>query len=653
MRTLAIDIETFSDENLKNSGVYRYAESLMFEILLLSYAYDNDPVTVVDLACGEELPKQVINDLCDPNVLKTAHNAAFERTCIAQFTGYPLPAEQWECTMVKSSMAGLPASLDQVASVLKLEQQKDVNGKALIKYFSMPCKPTRVNGQRTRNLPSNDPAKWELFKKYCIQDVVVEREIRSKLTFFETPKTERKLWRLDQIINDRGVLVDKALVKNAINLDTMNASILMEKAVELTGLRNPNSAAQLKIWLKEEMPLDDIDTLKKEDIPTYIKNAEGYVGAEAIKEVLEIRQMLAKASVKKYLAMDRSVCDDSRIRGLLQYYGANRTGRWAGRLVQVQNLTKHEITDLDIAREIVKLSDYELLDLLYGNVSSILSQLIRTSFVAPKGSRFIVADFSAIEARVIAWLAGEKWRLDVFNTHGKIYEASAAQMFKVPLESVTKGSDLRQKGKVSELALGYQGGPNALIKMGALKMGLTEAELPALVKMWRNANRKIGELWNAVNDAAVKAVESGEKQTIGHGISFYVQYNTLFIELPSGRQLCYYKPHLVDGKYGSVLRYWGMDQVRKKWCVQDTYGGKLVENIVQAIARDCLADAMLRLEEKEYYIVMHVHDEIVAEMPYGKGSLEEVNRIMGTEIPWAKGLPLKADSYETEYYKKD
>lgn len=650
MQTLSIDIETYSSADLLKSGVYKYVEAPDFEILLFAYAFNDDPVQLLDLtnAFDSEKYERVIEALINPAILKTAYNANFERTCIAKYFERTLPPEQWECTMVKAGMLGLPMSLDAASKVLKLEQKKDSAGKALIRYFSLPCKPTKTNNFRTRNLPKHDPEKWKQFSDYCVQDVVVEMAIRNKLSFFQIPLTEKRLWQLDQNINDHGVLVDQSFVQNAIHQDIEYKDRLTKEAIELTGLNNPNSAAQLKDWLTTETG-ESVTSLTKEAIPVLLKSAD----CEIVKRVLNLRQEMSKTSVKKYEAMAKAVCKDSRIRGLLQFYGANRTGRWAGRLVQVQNLPQNHLSDLDLARRLVKDNDLELLEMLFGNVPDTLSQLIRTAFIAPEGHRFIVADFSAIEARVIAWLAGERWRLQVFATHGKIYEASASQMFKVPIESVTKGSDLRQKGKVSELALGYQGGPNALIKMGALKMGIQENELPKLVKMWRNANKAIVSFWDVVNDAAIAAVE-GTPTSIQHGIKFFTDKNVLFIELPSKRRLSYIAPKLIPNKFGGVsLTYEGMDQTTKQWGKQDTYGGKLVENIVQAIARDCLAESMIRLSDAGYNIVMHVHDETVSEMPYGKGSLAEVNEIMGRPIPWAKGLPLKADSYETTYYKKD
>lgn len=652
MRTLAIDIETYSSTDLIKSGVYKYVEAKDFTILLIGFSFDGEEPIVLDIA---QNPYQAYlghlqDALLDPTILKTAFNANFERTCLAKFFGIELPPEQWECTMVKASMLGLPLSLDMVSKVLKLSEQKSAAGKALIKYFSLPCKPTKANDERTRNLPEHAPDKWQEFIDYCQQDVKTELAIREKIKFFEIiPEEEKRLWCLDQRINDTGVLLDKEFVNTAIAVSNENTIKLTTEAIKLTNLDNPNSAAQLKDWLSAETG-ENVTSLTKEAIPALLQNTD----CDIVTRVLSIRQEMSKTSVKKYEAMQKCICADNRVRGLLQFYGANRTGRWAGRLVQVQNLPQNHLIDLGLAREVVKSGDVELIEMLFGNVPDTLSQLIRTAFVAPDNCRFIVADFSAIEARVIAWLASEKWRLDVFNTHGKIYEASASQMFKVPIESVTKGSALRHKGKVAELALGYQGGPNALIKMGALKQGLTEEELPKLVAMWRNANKQIVRLWNVVEDAAIDAVTTGQPVQIMHGIRFSIEKGILFIKLPSGRRLSYLAAKMKQGKFGKdALTYEGMDQTTKQWKVQDTYGGKLVENIVQAIARDCLAVAMLRLDEAGFKIVMSVHDEVVLEEKNEHVRLGLVNKIMSEPIPWAKGLPLTADSYETKFYKKD
>lgn len=649
MRTLNIDIETYSPVDLIGSGVYPYARHEDFKILLFAYAFDGGAVVVVDIAQGEEVPQEVLSALTDEAILKTAFNANFERTCIAAFYGIELPAAQWECTLVKAAMCGLPLSLAAVAKVLHLEEQKMLAGKALIRYFSIPCKPTRANGNRERNLPRHDLQKWDLFKRYCAQDVETERAIRAKIAFYEIPEMEKKLWVLDQEINDRGVMLDREMINNAIAIDETTRGRLTAQAILLTGLDNPNSAAQLKTWIEQAYG-EEIISLSKQTIPEMLKNSD----CEILTKVLQLRQEMSKTSVKKYMAMDKAICQDGRLRGLLQFYGANRTGRWAGRLVQVQNLPQNHLNDLNLARELVLDGDADLIELVYGNVPDTLSQLIRTAFVAKRGCTFLVADFSAIEARVIAWLAGEKWRLDVFATHGKIYEASASQMFKVPLEDVTKGSPLRQKGKISELALGYQGGVGALTTMGALKMGLQESELQSLVNAWRNANPAIVALWDEVGKAAIQAVEDGVAVTICHGITFDVKNNILFITLPSGRKLSYIRPRIDQNRFGSKsLKYEGMNQTTKQWGFQDTYGGKLTENIVQAVARDLLAEALIAVNDAGYSIVMHVHDEIVVECAKEAANLYDVCRIMGQPIAWAPGLPLRADGYETAYYKKD
>lgn len=646
--TLNIDIETFSSNDLLKCGVYKYVEAEDFEILMIAYSIDGGEVKIVtdfDNSCEDFMQFHSIID--DSRYKKIAYNANFERTCLQKYFNVDLPIEEWECTMVKASMLGLPLSLDAASKALKLSETKDSAGKALIRYFSIPCKPTKTNGMRTRNYPSDDFVKWQEFKQYCIQDVKTEMAIGKKIEFFELPESEKQLWYLDQKINDLGVLIDKPFVLNAIKHDLEYRERLVNEAMEITGLDNPNSVSQLKKWLEVETE-GFIEKLNKEAIPGLIEATD----SDIVKRVLNIRQEMAKTSVKKYEAMRAAICEDDRVRGLLQFNGANRTGRWAGRLVQVQNLPRNYIHDLDLAKELVQEDDLELLEMLFGNVPDTLSQLIRTSFIAPKGKRFIVADFSAIEARVIAWLATEKWRLEVFKTHGKIYEASASQMFKIPLESITK--DLRQRGKVAELALGYQGGPNALVKMGALKMGLQESELSDIVNRWRSANGNIVDYWNIVNDSAIEAVKERKPIKMWPGITFRMEKGILFIDLPSGRSLSYLRPQVIKGNYDKdALVYEGMNQTTKQWGRQDTYGGKLVENIVQAVARDCLAYSMLKVDKAGYDIVLHVHDEIVIEADNDFGSLDDVLNIMRKPIPWAKGLPLDAAGFETNYYKKD
>ena len=653
MTILSIDLETFSSVDIKKAGVYPYVEAPEFQILLFGYAFDDDPVQVVDLASGEGLPSQVLQAICNPAITKTAYNANFERVCLSKAYRWKMPffsPDDWCCSSVHALTLGLPGKLEEVAKAMKLEQQKDTAGKALIRYFCTPCKPTKANGERTRNLPHHAPEKWAAFKEYNRQDVEVERTIRKALDRFPVLPVEQKLWCLDQRINDGGVRVDPDLVHHAIACDTQYQERKTEEAARLTGLDNPNSVAQLKEWLMSAEGLE-VDSLNKETVPELLKQAE----SATVKRVLELRQEMAKTSVKKYMAMDRARCKDNRIRGLLQFYGANRTGRWAGRLVQIQNLPQNKLKDLDLARNLLLAGDYELLELLFESVPGVLSQLIRTTFIPSEGHTFMVADFSAIEARVIAWLANEKWRLDVFNTHGKIYEASASQMFKVPLESITKGNPLRQKGKVAELALGFQGGAGALITMGALKQGLTEDELPGLVTAWRHASPNIVQFWWDVGKAAMDAVREKKSVSLQYGLTFSVESGIMFIRLPSGRRLAYVRPRIeINERFNKpALTHEGSDQKTKQWGRLYTYSGRLVENIVQATARDCLAEAMLRLDDAGYKIRMHVHDEVVLDVPHGSSTLEKVCEITGQRIEWAPGLPMRADGFETDYYKKD
>lgn len=906
MRALSIDIETYSSEDLTKSGVYRYAESPDFAILLFGFAYDDDPVTVIDLARGEELPDGILKALMDSTILKTAWNAAFEITCISSYFNLDLDVTQWECSMVKSAMLGLPLSLDMASKVLQLPQEKMKAGKALIRYFSVPCKPTKVNQGRTRNLPHHGIDKWNLYKEYNGMDVEVERAIRRKIAFFDIPEKESRLWYLDQKINKRGVLLDMQLVSNAISMDESYQYELEKEAKEITGLDNPNSGAQLKAWLSDEMG-EEIETLRKGDVPDLIKSTDD----PKVVRLLELRQEMSRTSVKKYQAMAKTVCADGRVKGLFQFYGANRTGRWAGRLVQMQNLPQNHLNDLELARDLVKENELDIMKLTFGNVPDTLSQLIRTAFIASEGNTLYVADFSAIEARVIAWWAKEKWRLDVFNTHGKIYEASAAAMFGVPLESVTKGSDLRQKGKVAELACiaegqrvltdygyipienlttqmlvwdgndfvqhdgvvykgikkiikygklkatedhlvwvegksrpvpfgyasnsgsrlsqsraswedirkcknikfrkkiytwlvgclctnrmprvwetgmgllqklnprkikwvptlfstktntqmarqkiyssetemrksqrpklqklwrtwykiqllfgirswsmddrklrftrsnngirpnrckwslrsrksslgnasnklqeskkvydilncgsnnrftvngylvhncGYQGGVGALKAMGADKMGLTDEELLIIITNWRRANKNIVQLWYSVESAAIETIKTGDPKTV-NGVTFYMRKGILFMGLPSGRSLSYLKPRVTEKqtKVGlkEVIQFEGINQTTKQWSLQDTYGGKLVENAVQAMARDCLAEKLLLIEDVGYSIVLHVHDEVGVEAPLDPDTLNHICEIMSQPIAWASGLPLRADGYVTDFYKKE
>ena len=645
MRTLAIDIETFSDVDLIKSGVYAYTASPHFEILLFAYAFDDDDIQIIDLASGEKLPIEIIAALTGDSTIKTAFNAQFERTCLSKYLNKHLSANSWQCTAAQVATLGLPLSLEGVALVLGLNEQKMKEGKDLIKYFSIPCKPTKTNGQRIRNLPHNSAEKWETFKNYCKRDVEVERSIRKKIAKYPISKAEQQIYNLDQEINDRGVLVDLQLVAKAMECDKLHKEDTFSKAQKLTGLDNPNSVAQLKQWLLENGV--EVDSLSKKAVSDLAKESDGEV-----EKMLNLRLQLAKTSIKKYEAIERAVCPDGRVRGLLQFYGANRTGRWAGRLVQVQNLPQNHTKNLTLARDLLKSGEFDTLELLFESVPHLLSELIRTAFVPRQNHQFIVADFSAIEARVIAWLAGEKWRMDVFATHGKIYEASASQMFKVPIEDITKTSPLRQKGKISELALGYGGSVGALTSMGALDMGVAEEELQGLVAAWRQANPNITKLWWEIDKAALKAVK--ERTTVSVGkIKIYYESGILFITLPSGRKLSYIKPRIQPNKFGrDAITYEGIGTT-KKWERMETYGPKLVENIVQATARDLLAEAMIRVADKGYDIVMHVHDEVIIEAPANFGSLEEVCNIMAIAPKWAEGLPLRADGFECEYYRKD
>ncbi|AVQ30353.1 DNA polymerase [Fusobacterium varium] len=657
MKHLSIDIETYSSVDIKKAGMYKYALSDDFQILLFAYSIDFGEVKIIDLAKGEILPEVIIEALNDKNIIKHAYNAPFEWWCLNQ-AGYKTSIEQWRDTMFHGLYCGYTAGLGATGAAIGLPQdkKKDTTGKALIKLFCVPCKPTKKNGGRLRNLPHHEPEKWELFKNYCIQDVVTETEIYKRLSNFPVPQEEQELWVLDQKINAYGVKIDTELVKGALSINDIVTAELTEEAIQVTGLDNPNSAAQLGKWLKEKTG-QDIENLQKGTVSELIGSLED---KEAVR-VLEIRQELAKTSIKKYVAMEEAICPDGRIRGLLQFYGANRTGRWAGRLVQVQNLPRNYLETLDYAREIVKSQDADFLKLVYGNVSDTLSQLIRTAFVPSEGHKFVVADFSAIEARVIAWLAGEQWRQEVFATHGKIYEASASQMFGVPIELIKKGNPeyaLRQKGKVAELALGYGGSSGALIAMGALDMGLEEKELPDVVRRWRNANKRITDLWYGIENAVIKLMETGETQGL-KGIIFSREIDLIYdqdfltIKLPSGRKLYYPKPHLKENRFGSnALHYFGVNQTTKKWEVQETYGGKLVENIVQAISRDCLAVTLKRLETEGLQTVMHIHDEAVIDADPNV-DLNKVCELMGQPIEWAPGLLLKAAGFESGYYMKD
>jgi len=648
MKHLNVDIESYSSENLAKSGVFRYCEAEDFEILLFGYSVDGGEVQVVDLAQGEKIPHEILEALTDASVEKWAFNAAFERICLSRFLGLPtgtyLDPSSWRCTMIWSAYLGLPLSLMGVGAVLGLEKQKLSEGKDLIRYFCIPCAPTITNGGRIRNHPADAPDKWELFVDYNKRDVEVELAIHQRLRRFPVPDAIWDEYHLDQRINDRGVLIDRTLVHSAIEMDSLSRQELVSRMQEITDLENPNSVSQVKTWLADNGL--EIDSLGKKDVISALDGAP-----HEIKEVLELRLQLAKSSVKKYQAMEHAACYDDRARGMFQFYGANRTGRWSGRLIQAQNLKRNNIEDLAVARELVKGGDYEAVQMLYGDVPDTLSQLVRTAFIPRKGHRFIVSDFSAIEARVLSWLAGESWRMDIFAEDGDIYCASASQMFKVPVEKYGQNAHLRQKGKVSELALGFAGSVGALRAMGALEMGLEENELKPLVDAWRQSNPNIVQLWWDVDKAAKDAVR--EKTTTNtHGIRFSYESGFLFITLPSGRRLAYVKPRIGTNDFGSdCVTYEGVGGT-KKWERIDTFGGKLVENVVQAISRDLFCYAMQQLEAAGCRIVMHIHDEVVIEAPKDM-EVDEVGRIMSIVPSWANGLMLSAAGYDAEFYMKD
>ena len=646
MQTLSIDLETYSDQPLAKTGVYRYVESPDFEILLFAYSVDGGPVQQIDLACGEKIPSEVLSALEDETVTKWAFNANFERICLSRFLDYPtgdyLEPDSWKCSMVWAAYMGLPLSLEGTGAVLGLEKQKLSDGKDLIKYFCQPCAPTKSNGQRTRNLPKHSLDKWLAFKRYNIRDVETEMSIQARLSKYPVPNSVWEEYHLDQEINDRGVGLDMELVRQAIQMDGRSRSELTQAMKELTSLDNPNSVQQMKQWLADNGV--ETDTLGKKAVAELLKTAP-----PQLQKVLTLRQQLAKSSVKKYQAMETAVCADGRARGMFQFYGANRTGRWAGRIIQMQNLPQNHLDDLSEARGLVRAGNFDALETLYEDVPDTLSQLIRTAFVPQENRKFIVADFSAIEARVIAWLAGEKWRQDVFAAGKDIYCASASHMFGVPVEKHGVNGHLRQKGKIAELALGYGGSVGALKAMGALEMGLSEDELPALVSAWRQANPKIVQFWWAVDRAVMDAV-TRKTTTKTHGIVFSARNGMLFITLPSGRSLAYVKPKIGTNKFGGdCITYEGVGGT-KKWERLDSYGPKFVENIVQATSRDILCYAMRTL--RCCSIVMHIHDEVVIEADR-RMSLQAVCDQMGRTPPWAKGLRLRADGYETDFYKKD
>lgn len=644
MDTLAIDIETYSDVSLPDCGVHRYAASEQFEILLFAYSLNDEPTRIIDLASGEKIPDKIMEYLTDDSVIKTAYNAAFERNCINRFFGLSLKPEGWRCTLVQASMLSLPLSLEGVGEALNLDKKKMSEGKDLIRYFCMPCKPTKANGGRTRNLPSDAPEKWELFKTYCIRDVDVEKQIRNKLAKFPIPDREQKLYCMDQRINDRGIMVDQELIGHAVACDLLYKETVTKKAYEISGLENPNSVSQLKDWLNEKGI--EVDSLAKAAVEELVENTQGDVS-----EMMKLRLAMSKTSVKKYEAMERSVCPDGRVHGLLQFYGANRTGRWAGRLVQIHNLPQNHMEDLELARSLVKEGRYDLVELLYDSTPDVLSELIRTAFVARPGCRFIVSDFSAIEARVMGYLAGEGWVMEEFRGDGKIYEQTASKMFHIPIGEITKGSPYRARGKVASLACQYGGAEGALISMGALNF-VEEEELKGLVQSWRTANPHIVNYWYEI-DGAVKAAVKERKMTKVGMVTVYYQSGMLKIALPSGRVLSYVRPRMTVNRFGSEsVSYEGVG-TNRKWTRIESYGAKFCENIVQATARDVLAEAMLSLEKKGFDIVCHIHDEVVLEVPEGTSSVEEVNEIMAVCPDWCEGLPLKAAGFESPFYKKD
>ena len=662
MKHLSIDIETYSSVNIGKAGLYKYAQSPDFEILLFAYQWDDGAAGIIDLARGESIPGWLRAALSDPDVMKHAYNAAFEWYCLNR-AGYRAPLEQWRCTMAHGLYCGYPAGLEAAGRALGLpeDKRKLSVGKALIRYFCVPCAPTRANGGRRRNLPEHAPEKWELFKDYCRQDVVTERELLKRFNVFPMPEEEIRLWRMDVRMNAYGVRVDTGLVAGALYMDRISRGQLLEEAAGITGLSNPNSTGQLKEWLEDRLKACGVNSslpdIKKETVNQLLERSDL---PGDVRRALEIRQQLGKTSVKKYEAMETAKGEGDRIRGLTQYYGANRTGRYAGRMVQMQNLPRNYLKTLDYARKLVKEKDYAGLQLLYGNVPDTLSQLIRTAFIPSEGNHLVIADFSAIEARVIAWLAGEQWVNEVFATHGKIYEATASQMFGVPVERIVKGNpeySLRQKGKVATLALGYQGGVNSLISMGALNMGLTQEELPEIVNRWRQANPRIRDLWYAMENAALLVMQTARPQGVQglilalegdliHGQSF------LTVRLPSGRKLYYPKPFLRENQFGKMaLHYYGVG-ANKKWGVESTYGGKMTENVVQAIARDCLAETLKRIDARGLPVVFHVHDEVILDAPMDV-TADEICALMAEPIPWAPGLILKGAGFESGYYMKD
>lgn len=647
-RVLHIDLETYSDIDIGKCGAYRYVDSPNFEILLLAYAYDDGPVTVIDVAQKEGWPTQVLDDILSPDITKVAHNAAFERICLSKFLNTHLDPKAWHCTMVHALSLGFPASLADVGKALNLgeDKQKMAVGKRLITYFCKPCKPTQANGQRTRNYPHHDPEKWDLFKEYNRQDVVTEQAIYDKLMKFPLPESERILYCLDQSINDYGIGVDTDLMDKVIGYSKEYEAALRKECGALTGGINIHSIVQLKQWLTEQEGRQ-IDSLTKDDVDQLLKldlrpNS---------RRILELRQETGKTSVKKYEAFERSICSDGRIHGAFQFYGAGRTGRWAGRLIQPQNFPRNAFEDIALARQMVKSKQWDEIEMLYGSMNDVFSTLIRTLIVPPEGMTFAIADYSAIEARVVAWMADEKWRQDVFANGGDIYCMSATQMFGVPVEKHGQNSHLRKKGKVAELACGYGGGVGALRKMGGEQMGLTEKEMDDIVKKWRRSSPHVVKLWRELGDAAIEAIDTRLRVKCRHGVSFKHAKGILFMTLPSGRSLAYVQPRF-DGR---ELTYMGMNQTTRKWERTKTWGGKLTENLIQAIARDCLAESMTKIQKAGYHIVMHVHDEVIVEVPRedAEGHLKRIEDLMGEPIEWAPGLLLTADGFNSPYYRKD
>lgn len=654
-KVLGIDLETFSDVDLSKCGLYRYVEG-DFHILLFAYAFDDEEPRIVDMACGEQIPQEVLDAIDDPEIIKAAWNAQFERMCIGHYLGRVLSPDSWRCSMVHAASLSLPLALKNAAKVLKTGEQKDKAGENLIKYFSVPCKPTKANGGRTRNLPEHDPEKWCQFKGYCLQDVRTERDIRKRLEMFPMPDREWDFYHMDQRINDRGVRIDTELVEKAISCDLMLSEEMSKRAYSLTGLENPNSVSQLKGWLEGRgIP---VETLGKKDVAAMITDLDKNSCDQEALDMLKLRLQMAKSSVKKYQAAERCVCSDGRAHGLFQFYGASRTGRFAGRHIQLQNLPQNHISTLDEARELVKMGELGMLESIYGNVPDILSQLIRTMLVPKEGCEFIVADFSAIEARVLAWLAGEQWRLDAFRNGEDIYCASASQMFGVPVVKHGINGELRQKGKISELACGYQGGNGALISMGALDMGLKESELPDIIEQWRNASPNIVQFWWDMEKAAVDTVRDHQEHTVGK-VRFQFYSGTLWMVLPGGRKLAYLKPRLEPNRFGRMsLTFEGGGASGGSgsggWSRQETYGGKLTENCTQATARDILTEAMWRLEKAGFEIVGHVHDEVIIEAHIGKYTVDEVCSLMAQNPEWCPDCPLAAAGYlAPNYYFKD